>query len=475
MWQELENLDLAKSNYGPIVYNKAPSILKQLNFLVGDTAFRAGVHTFLTRHAYANATWRDLLAAVEEASGTPLQRFGEQYILRAGMPVVDTELEVAGDRIRSLRLVQRPARALPNDPGGWWPGRVRVRLAYHDRDDVVLPVTFAGAATMVEGAAGLPAPDYVWSNDGDFGYGLFLLDDRSAARVASEVGTTTDDLLRAQLWGALWDRVREGRMPAARFVEAAIRELPRERDEQIADAVLGRASTALTLYMDDAAGVAPAWERLLLARADDAALPYGMRKASLDALVGTARTDAGRAVLRDYLAGRRTFDGKLVQQPTRWAIVGALAALGEPNPRALIAAEAARDTSSESARRAFVAGAAVPTAATRAEYFRRYLDDPQLNEEWAMASLGAFNDPAHAPLALPHLRASLDRLEWIRENRRIFFLPRWVNAFIGGQTTPEALAVVDRFLAENPRLPLDIRRKVLQARDELERTVRIRG
>jgi aminopeptidase N len=477
VWQELANLDLAKSNYGPIVYNKAPSILKQLDFLVGDSAFRAGVHLFLTRHAYGNAGWRDLLAAIEEASGTPLKQFGEQYILRAGMPVVETQVDADGDRIRALRLVQRPARALPGDPGGWWPGRVRVRLAYTGRDDVVLPVTFTGTTTVVEGAAGLPLPDYVWSNDGDYGYGLFLLDDRSAARVAAHVGATRDDLLRAQLWGALWDRVRAGRMPAARFVEAAIRELPRERDEQIADAVLGRASTALALYLrpDEAAAAAPAWERLLLARANDTALSYGMRKASLDALVATTRTEAGRAVLREYLAERRKFDGKPVQQPTRWAIVGTLAARGEPKPNELIISEAARDSSAEGPRGAFVAGAAIPTPAARAEYFRRYLDDPRLNEEWATASLGAFNDPARPELSLPHLRASLYRLEWIRENRRIFFLPRWVNAFIGGQTTPEALAVVDRFLAENPRLPADIRRKVLQARDELELTIRVRA
>jgi aminopeptidase N len=477
VWQELANLDLAKSNYGPIVYNKAPSILKQLEFLVGDSAFRAGVHLFLTRHAYGNATWRDLLAAVETTSGVPMERFGEQYILRAGLPVVETGLELEGGMIRSLRLTQRPARALPGDPGGWWPGRVRVRLGYRDRDDVVLPVSFAGETTVVEGAAGLPAPDYVWANDGDYGYGLFLLDDRSAEHVAARVGSTDDDLLRALLWGALWDRVREGRMPAARFVEAAVRELPRERDEQIADAVLGRAATAITLYLPaaEAARAAPAWERLLAERASDAALPYGMRKASLDALIATTRTEAGRGVLREYLAGGRSFDGARVKQPTRWAIVGALAALGEPEPAALIAAEAARDSSAEGARRAFVAGAAIPTAAARAEYFRRYFDDAALNEEWVTASLGGFNDPAHAELSLPHLRESLERLEWLRQNRRIFFLPRWVNAFVGGQTSPEGLAVVDRFLADHPALPADLRRKVLQARDELERTVRIRA
>ncbi|HEX2091294.1 MAG TPA: hypothetical protein VHG28_02785, partial [Longimicrobiaceae bacterium] len=69
---------------------------------------------------------------------------------------------------------------------------------------------------------------------------------------------------------------------------------------------------------------------------------------------------------------------------------------------------------------------------------------------------------------------ALDDLVWIRDNRRIFFLPRWIGAFLGGQTGPEALAVVDAFLAEHGDLPVDIRRKVLQARDDLERTVRIR-
>ena len=95
VWQELANLDLAKSNYGPIVYNKAPAILKQLDFMVGDSAFRAGLTLFLQRHAYANATWRDLLAALEESSGMELDAFGEQYILRAGMPVVETALQRA--------------------------------------------------------------------------------------------------------------------------------------------------------------------------------------------------------------------------------------------------------------------------------------------------------------------------------------------------------------------------------------------
>lgn len=477
VWQDLPNLDLAKSNYGPIVYNKAPSILKQLDYLLGEQAFRDGVRLFLQRHAYGNATWRDLLAALEETSGTSLAAFGEQYILRAGMPVIEPLLRTEGGRIRGLSLVQRPARDLPNDPGGWWPGRVQVRLGYRDRDDVVLPVTITGDTTRILGAEGLPTPDYVFPNDGDFGYGTFLLDTRSADYLADSVDRVDDALLRAMVWGSLWDLVRERRMKPARFVELALQSMPVEADEQIAAIILGRSETALERYLapSERQRLLPTYERVLLVRANDEALPYGLRKAALDALIGSARSADMQRIFTEYLVGQRQFAGEPLRQPSRWAVVRALLALGHPAADSLYTAEMQRDQTPDAERMAFVAGAAVATPESKRAYFQRYLDDPDLNEDWVTASLGAFHHPQHEALTRPFLRAALERLEWIRENRRIFFLPQWINAFVAGQTSPEALAEVDTFLAENPDLPIDVRRKVLQARDELERTVRIRG
>src|SRR5690606_23195162 len=122
VWQELGNLDQAKSNYGPIVYNKAPSVLKQLDYLVGPERFRAGVRRFLGEHAYGNATWRDLLRAVAEGGG--LDDWGGQFILRPGMPVVEQRLELRGDTISRLTLVQRPARPLSGS--GPWPMKLEL-------------------------------------------------------------------------------------------------------------------------------------------------------------------------------------------------------------------------------------------------------------------------------------------------------------------------------------------------------------
>ena len=63
-----------------------------------------------------------------------------------------------------------------------------MRLAYTDREDVVIPVSGAPETIDVAEARGLPAPDYVWSNEGDYGYGLFLLDERSREYVAGARG-----------------------------------------------------------------------------------------------------------------------------------------------------------------------------------------------------------------------------------------------------------------------------------------------
>ncbi|MEJ7812179.1 MAG: M1 family aminopeptidase [Gemmatimonadaceae bacterium] len=477
--QPLANLDQAKSNYGAIVYNKAPSVLKQLNFLVGDAAFQAGVRAFLRTHAYGNATWRDLLGAIGAASGRSLAAWGTQYILRPGLPVIEQRVRVralaGGDSALDLSLAQRPARPLSG--GRPWPVRLGVVSGV---DTASATWTHASAElrsalTPVFSVRGRKLPRWVFANDRDHAYGLVLLDPRSAAWVERNVGSVSDGLLRAMLWGAMWDLVREGRLAPGRYIELAMRELPREGDEQIVSGVLARVSRATEAYLADeahAAVIGPL-EHGLAAAADDSARAYGIRKAHLDALISVA-TSPGALVALDARLDSATAAGAPLRPPTRWAIVTALIERGAPGADTRLAAETRRDSTTEGKRRAFVARAARASAATKAEYFRRYFADSTLNEDWATASLRAFNSPRQNALTFRYLVPALDSLSWIQTNRRIFFLGNWLGAFLDGQRSPDALAAVDRYLADHPALPADLRQKILQSADELRRTVRIR-
>jgi aminopeptidase N len=270
--------------------------------------------------------------------------------------------------------------------------------------------------------------------------------------------------------------VRAARLPPAQFIAAALRALPGERDEQIASGIVTRITTAESRYLsaEQQRSLAAAAEQTLLAGAADSSRAYGVRKDQLDAYIATARTPAAMAHIAAWLDSGSAAGLRLLQ-PTRWSIVSHLLERGERAADALLAAETRHDTTTGAKRSAFVVGAARPTPRTKQEYFARYFRDSTLNEDWATASLRTFSAVDDDTLTLPYLIPALDSLQWIQKNRRIFFLGSWIGGFVGGQRSPHALSAIDNFLAKRPTLPLDLRQKILQSRDDLERTVRIRA
>jgi aminopeptidase N len=318
-------------------------------------------------------------------------------------------------------------------------------------------------------------PAFVFANEGDQAYALVRLDSGSVRWAEAHVGAMVDPLQKAMTWSALWDLVRDAQLSPARFVRVALRELPAERDDQLAPFIVGRAARAIDAYLTgtDLTTLRPEAERVFAAGAADTSRSYSVRKAQLDALIGLARSPAIVARLDSALDAQSVL-GLPLRAPTRWAIVTRLVSLGYSTGELRLERETRRDSTSEGKRRAFVAGAARPDSATKATYWKRYFGDPTLNEDWATASLGAFNDPDQEMLTQPYLVPALDSLRWIQRNRRIFFLGSWLGAFMSGQRTGTALDRVERFLSDHRDLPQDLRAKVLQAEDELERTVMIR-
>lgn len=474
IWQQLGNLDQAKSNYGPIVYNKAPGVLKQLEYLVGPAAFQRGVHDFLRTHAYDNGTWRELLGNVGRAANRDLTAWGQAWMLRPGMPLVEQRLTVRNGVVQRLALVQRAAQPTLSGRGAW-PLKVQVLLYYANRPAVRLPVEMRGDTTIVTAAAGQAAPDFVFANDEDFGYAIVLPDSASVQWLEQHIGGVRDDFLRAMLWGSLWDLVREARLSPTRYAEMIMRELPAERDEQITGTLVGRLSTVIGRYTDDAArdALLARAEPLLLRGAADSARSYGQRKTQLDAAIGLARSPASLQRLDRWLDGD-TAAGLALRPPTRWSIVTRLVARAAPSASSRLAAEARRDSTSEGQRQAFVADAARPDSAHKRALFTRWFADAALNEEWVTSSLRSFHDADQSAMTKSYLVPALDTLPWIQQNRRIFFLGSWLGATIGGQSDAEALRQIDRWLAAHPALAPDLQQKIRQSRDELERTVRIR-
>src|SRR5215831_18774372 len=127
IYQDIGNLKDAKSAYGAIVYSKAPGVLKQLAFVLGEDHFRDGLRLYLKEHAYANAEWSDLVGAFEQVSKKSLGEWANAYIKRRGMPQVDVEWTCDAN---SGEIISRLRQKDVLGEGGSWPIATQVLLMY---------------------------------------------------------------------------------------------------------------------------------------------------------------------------------------------------------------------------------------------------------------------------------------------------------------------------------------------------------
>ena len=73
---DIPDLDAVEVNFDGITYAKGASVLKQLVAYVGLEHFLSGLRDYFRAHAFGNATFDDLLAALEKASGRDLSDWG---------------------------------------------------------------------------------------------------------------------------------------------------------------------------------------------------------------------------------------------------------------------------------------------------------------------------------------------------------------------------------------------------------------
>lgn len=473
IYQEIPNLSAAKSAYGNIVYLKAPSMLRQAEFFLGADKFQQAVRAFLKKHAFSNAEWADLVNAFEQSSNRKLDQWAAAWVKRRGVAnvSVDWSTDRVG-RIKHLTLKQNDVLS----EGGAWPLRVRLLLAHESSRPETIDVTISTRGlTNVKAAVGRRRPTFVFANYQDYGYGRFLLDEKSRDYVLLRLGEVEDVFLRALLWGSLWDSVREAELAPATYVKLAIKLIPTERDEVTAQGVLSRVQTAFNRYLSDAQRreVTPGLEQLLSSRMLSAETA-GLRITYFRAFQGIAMTEAARAILKKILSGEVKIPGMELRSRDRFDIITALTIRNDEAAPDLLAAQSKADTSDDGRRYAYAARAAEGDAGTKKKYFDAYLNDSKLAESWIEASFGPFNAIQQSTLTLPYLEPALKELPKLKRTRKIFFINGWLGAFIGGQCSAEAQSIVESFLQRESGLDRDLRLKVLEVVDGLQRCVRIR-
>lgn len=484
---DIPDLHAVEVNFDGITYAKGASVLKQLVAYVGEESFLAGLRDYFRDHAFGNATFGDLLGALEKSSGRDLSGWGRQWLKTTGLNTLRADFDVDADgRFTRFAVAQSGAA-----PGA---GETRVhRLAVGVYDDD--PTTgklvrvhreeldVEGDSTEVPALHGVPRGKLVLVNDDDLTYCASRLDPDSLQTVLTRIADIAEPLPRTLAWSAAWEMTREAELKARDFVALVMSGVHAESEVGVAQRLLLQAQTALNSYAD------PQWARengwpafadRLLDLARESAPGSDHQLAFVNALCNSVLSRNHVAVLSTLLDNEPAevnLPGLVLDTDLRWRIVTALAASGDidadGSETPFIDAEAQRDPTAAGRRHAAAASAARPQATVKETAWQQVVEDDTLANITTRAIVGGIVQPGQGALLAPYTEKYFAAISGVWERRSsevaqtvvVGLYPSW-------DISDDGLAAADRFLAGD--VPPALRRLVLEGRAGVERSLRAR-
>jgi aminopeptidase N len=472
----------AFDNIDAITYSKGASTLKQLRHLLGEEVFRKGVHNYLTKFSYQNATLDDFIGALGAAAGRDLQAWTAEWLYQAGVNTVAASYQCKAGRISSFSLQQSaPSAALPT----LREQRVQVATFNLSGNRLVLgknvAVTYRGAATSVPGLVGSACPDLVYPNYQDWGFVKIALDARSLATTRAHLGKIDDPLLRAMLWKSLWDGVRDGKTSVLDFIDTALRNAPTEQDYTLLGDVLGKVHSAHQLlermHVDTPATrraslalEAMAWQGVL-ANADKS----DFQRRWLNSYLNQAGSRAAQQRLAGLLEGTVKVDGLALNQDLRWDILQQLSRRDYPGSAALVSAEAARDKSAAGQAAAIAAEVARPDAATKARWLAT-IQDTSTTLPFSQVRVAMFDLYPAEQGALSEATADqrLAQLAVLDRSAGPVYMRAYASAMIPANCTPASVARLTQASSSMTQLSALTRRSLQNRLEDDQRCVAVK-
>jgi len=454
------DLEAVEVNFDGITYAKGASTLKQLVAWVGEDPFLQGLKAYFKAHQFANSEFKDLLGALEEASGRDLDSWAEEWLQTSGVNTLTADFDVdeSGDFTR-FAIRQTAHHDFPTIR------RHRIAIGLYDKrgERLVrrssLETDVSGERTDVPQLVGHRRPDLVLLNDGDLTYAKIRLDENSLQTLVTGIDSLDDSLARALCWGAAWDMTRDAEMSTSDFVALVLRGVGTETDLTAVGALLRYAKSAVDVYSHPAnrAALKLTWEHGLRKLLENAA-PGSDHQLALARGYGSAvLTDEGLAFVQGLYDGTETLEGLVLDQDLRWVVLKSLSYAGRASEDD-IDAELARDHTISGQEWAAGCRTVIPTPEAKAKAWEdAVLRDDVPNEtqrQIAVAFQVAGQDELLEPYVDKYLEAATDIWEAKGVQRSRVILE---SMFPRVLATEETLAKVHAWLETTTANPAALR------------------
>lgn len=304
----LANTDISNAFDG-ITYAKGSAVIAMFENFVGEAVFQRGVHNYLNKYAFGNATAEQFVAAIAEAAGDDrVNAAFFSFLTQVGVPEVALHTTCAAGKVEATLKQSRyvPLGSDANRDQRW---QVPVCLTAYGAFGQSKSCTLLTEREQAWAFTLPSCPSHVMPNANGAGYYRYTQDASAQQALVAKLGdlpvneafVLADNLTAAFRAGRLDVNGYLAAMPAmAAYPSQQVATLPLDMLAFIHDylakaedhASLQRLYAALYQPRLDAIGIVP--------KPDDSADIRLLRNALVDFLSDTARSEPVRAQLRDW-------------------------------------------------------------------------------------------------------------------------------------------------------------------------------
>lgn len=482
----VSDTDNAFTNFDGITYGKGASVLKQINYVLGEKAFQRGLKLYFRNYQNSNTTLSDFFGSLSKGAKKNLDPWVREWITTAGLNTVKSEFKCEKGKISSFSLIQ----SAPEDHPTLRSHRVELALFKNNGKELVrskvIDVSFAGKETKVPQARGSQCPDFVYPNYNDYGFVKVDLDDESLSTALLHIDKFKEPFVRHMVWFSLWEMVRDGKLRLQQFSDLVLAKSSTETDyktlDDIVRMVVGKydSSPSVVYYLNAFPNkklkqkILTGLEKLFWERLQKAKSGSDFQKLWLDGFIKVAHNRFYLRKLQQILAGDIKLRRLPIDQDRRWEIIVRLNTFAFDDSQKLITQELKRDKSDLGAKMAIAAEVSRPDLQIKQKWFKEIVSE---NTSYNLSKLKKAMWSLF-PNSQRNFRAqfSMDyfnKLEGLLGKRPSHFLSSFSNSLVPTSCNTKNNELLSAYLNKSEALPPIVAKKLKIARQEDDRCQKI--
>ena len=458
--QKLGNLQNAGTLYGNIIYNKAPIVMRNLEGILGEKAFKDALTEYLKSYYEKNATWDDLIAIMNTYTEQDLDKWSKDWVQGKGAPIYAFDVNKDRSEIyfEQNQIIDEQI----------WPQKISYTTSKDANKQIEIFLDNVQVTVPFE-AGNLP----LMVNVDGRGYGYFKTSQENWEFQCETYGQSKAALTRAAFWLNSWEGLLNNDLAPSVVFEKLLEAVEQEKNPLMIAYNLDIMNTIFWQYLteEEKSQKGRKVEEQMLTRIlseEDPSIKKTLYRNLVDM---TNSIPGGEKLLEIWNSKGEVIDLNLSEIELMTLAYHIKLREVERGEEILEQQLAMLKNEDRIKRMKFIIPALSEEVETRDAFFQSLKSaENRESEPWVLEAISYLHHPLRQSTSAKYVEESLNMIEEIQETGDIFFPARWLENTLGSYNSEAVAKTVNTFLLKNPELSPKLKDKVLQAADMVSRT-----